>query len=81
MASTGTALLYDTIVYVSERRNCIDTVFDFYSFLLHVSGVFFSDRQEGILVHRKTEKGEAPPLTNSQCTIIVKFIIIPKTKQ
>jgi len=39
-------------------RSCI---IDFYSIILHVSAVCFSPHQVGVLVHKKSKKGEACP--------------------
>lgn len=49
---------------------------DFYLVLLEVLAVSFSQRQVGILVHKKSKRGET-----SLCRIIVKsMVIILKTE-
>lgn len=50
-----------SVSFLFERRNYTDLVDCFYSIVLGVSAVYCSRHQVGILVHKQSKRGEAPP--------------------
>jgi len=64
--------LNQSLFYFPNSTTIFFSYIDLYSVLLHVSVVYFSHRQLGILVHKK----ERPVLTDIGYKIILEFIII-----
>jgi hypothetical protein len=61
-----------SVSFLFEQRNYTDLVHCFYSIVLGVSAVYCSCHQVGILVHKKSKRGEASPFkqwVKSYCKI------------
>jgi len=54
-------IFYRCLYYFQNNTPILIVYNDFYSNLLHVSAVYFSHHQTGVLVHTQNKKGEAFP--------------------
>ena len=74
----ATVLLITVAFYFSNNTTILILYIDFYLILLHVSAVYCSLHQVGLLVHKNNTKAEKPVFTNSgyKVTIIFRLVIL-----